>query len=39
MLAQAQEQTVASITRIMLTLLGVSLFCALSLFTPDASLI
>lgn len=39
MLAQAQDQTVATITRIMLTLVGVCLYCALSLFAPDSSLL
>jgi hypothetical protein len=37
MLAQAQDQTIASVTRIILTLVVVSLFCALSLFLPDSS--
>jgi len=39
MLAQAHDQTAASITRIILTLVGVSLFCALSLLAPDASIL
>jgi hypothetical protein len=39
MLVQAQDQTVATITRIMLTLLGVSLYCGVSLFAPDSSLL
>src|ERR671918_1216900 len=39
MLAQAQDQTIASITRTTLTLVGVSLFCTVSLFAPDSSLL
>jgi hypothetical protein len=39
MIAQAEDETTASIMRIMLTLVGAALFCILSLLTPDISLL
>jgi hypothetical protein len=39
MITQAQNETGASITRIMLTFVGVSVFCLLSLLTPDVTLL
>jgi hypothetical protein len=39
LIAQAQDQTTATITRIMLTFVGVALFCLLSLLTPDVALL
>ena len=38
-IAQAQDQTAATIARIMLTFVGLVLFCLLSLLTPDAALL
>jgi hypothetical protein len=39
LIAQAQDQTAATVTRIMLTFVGVGLFCLLSLLTPDSALL
>ena len=39
LIAQAHGQTAATITRIMLTFVGVAIFCLLSLLTPDAALL
>jgi hypothetical protein len=39
MIAKAQDETVVSITRIMLTFVSVALFCLLALLTPDAALL
>jgi hypothetical protein len=39
LIAQAQDQTAATITRIMLTFVGVAIFCLLSLLTPDVALL
>ncbi len=38
-IAQAQDETTASVTRITLTLVGAALFCILALLTPDISLV
>jgi uncharacterized protein YjbI with pentapeptide repeats len=39
LISQAQDQTAATITRIMLTFVGLAIFSLLSLFTPDAALL
>ena len=39
LVARASDQTAAAINRIMLTFLGVAVFCLLSLLTPDAALL
>jgi uncharacterized protein YjbI with pentapeptide repeats len=39
LIAQGHDQTAATITRIMLTLVGVAAFCLLSLLTPDIALL